>query len=99
MRKRTPFLVILLVICIGGLLGRRIIISQSRQISYRNSTTPTPLVGIPVEMRIPKLHMDAQIESVGLDSHQRMDVPKKVNDVAWYNLGSKPGEKGSAVID
>ena len=27
-----------------------------------------------------------------------MDVPKKWNDVAWFDLGYRPGEVGSAVI-
>lgn len=27
-----------------------------------------------------------------------MDVPAKVEDVAWYKLGYRPGERGSAVI-
>lgn len=27
-----------------------------------------------------------------------MDVPKGPNDVAWFNLGPRPGEIGSAVI-
>lgn len=27
-----------------------------------------------------------------------MDVPKKWEDVAWYKLGPRPGEKGNAAI-
>jgi sortase (surface protein transpeptidase) len=34
-----------------------------------------------------------------MDAAGRMDVPKKDTDVAWYNLGYRPGEKGGAVID
>jgi sortase A len=36
---------------------------------------------------------------VGLDPQGKMDVPKEPEDVGWYNLGAKPGENSSAVID
>src|SRR5581483_12473810 len=60
---------------------------------------PVRQVGIPKKLVIEKLSIDADIESVGLDSEKRMDVPKKSENVGWYMLGFKPGEKGSAVID
>lgn len=53
---------------------------------------------IPVTLTIPKLAIEADVESVGLDSNGDMDVPQDADNVAWYNLGYKPGEKGSAVI-
>lgn len=54
--------------------------------------------GIPVSLNIPRLGIRANIESVGLDKKGNMDVPKNVFDVAWYNLGYRPGETGNAVI-
>jgi len=68
-------------------------------ISSQPLPSPTPAVGIPETFSIPSLHVTAQIEQVAMDSQGRMDVPKNVFDVAWYDLGVKPGEKGSAVID
>lgn len=56
-------------------------------------------VGMPTRLQIPKIGVDASIESVGLDNEDKMDVPKNPWDVAWYNLGAKPGETGNAVID
>lgn len=53
---------------------------------------------VPVKLLIPELAIEARIESVGMDSKGRMDVPKDADNVAWYNLGYKPGEKGNAVI-
>lgn len=38
------------------------------------------------------------VESVGLDSENKMDVPKNSDNVGWYNLGAKPGQKGSVVM-
>ena len=54
---------------------------------------------IPLTLDIPSIHVHAAIESVGLDSHHQMDVPKHTQDVAWYSLGSQPGQQGNAVID
>jgi LPXTG-site transpeptidase (sortase) family protein len=53
---------------------------------------------LPIRLTIPRLNVDAAIEDVGLTSQGAMDVPKGPADVAWFDLGSRPGEKGSAVI-
>jgi sortase A len=55
--------------------------------------------GIPIRLNIPKLGVTANVEAVALDIKNNMDVPQKVEDVGWYKLGIKPGEKGNAVID
>lgn len=55
-------------------------------------------VDIPVRLIIPKLNIDTDIEQVGLDKDQAMDVPKDVNNVGWYNLGFRPGELGNTVL-
>jgi sortase (surface protein transpeptidase) len=54
---------------------------------------------IPQTLRIPKISLQAPIESVGLDTERKMDVPKNSDDVGWYDLQNKPGEPGNAVID
>ncbi len=56
-------------------------------------------VGIPRRIKIPKINVDTGVESVAKDDKGNMDVPKNVFETAWYNLGPKPGEKGSAVLD
>ena len=38
------------------------------------------------------------VEDVGLTPGGAMDVPKGPSDVAWFDLGPRPGEVGSAVI-
>ena len=70
------------------------------------STAPEPSsarnvssVSLPVTISIPKISVSTHIEKVGVDSKGRIDVPKIVTNVAWYSLGVKPGEAGSAVID
>jgi LPXTG-site transpeptidase (sortase) family protein len=51
-----------------------------------------------VQLRIPAIGVDAYIERVGLTEDLAMDVPSKVQNVAWYELGYRPGEGGGAVI-
>jgi LPXTG-site transpeptidase (sortase) family protein len=63
--------------------------------------TPTssfPVLSNPETIIIPRLGISTHIEHVGLDTRKRMDVPKNDLNTAWYSLGAKPGEKGSAVI-
>jgi LPXTG-site transpeptidase (sortase) family protein len=54
--------------------------------------------GLPMRLKIPGINVDAAVEPVGLTSEGLMDVPKDSADVAWYNLGQRPGENGSAVM-
>jgi LPXTG-site transpeptidase (sortase) family protein len=54
--------------------------------------------GFPVRLRIPSINVDAVIEYVGVAPSGVMGVPVNTSDVAWFDLGPKPGEMGSAVI-
>lgn len=54
--------------------------------------------GIPVRLKIPKLKVDAAIESVGITRDGAMGAPKLPRNAAWYNLGPRPGEIGTAAI-
>lgn len=56
-------------------------------------------INLPIRLKIPSINVDASVEYVGLTQGGAMDVPKKPEDVAWYNLGPRPGESGSSVID
>ncbi|MBS1252164.1 MAG: hypothetical protein MAG451_01202 [Anaerolineales bacterium] len=60
--------------------------------------SPTPRPGLPVQLRIPSIGIDAYIEHVGLTEDLAMDVPSTVENVAWYKLGYRPGERGNTVI-
>lgn len=62
------------------------------------TTPPLSVIEHPARLKIPKLGIDAAVEAVGMDSQGRMDVPKNNVDVAWYQLGFKPGDKGNAVF-
>lgn len=55
-------------------------------------------VGLPKRLTIPSLNIDAAIEYVGNASDGSMEISPSQDDVAWYKLGPRPGENGSAVI-
>lgn len=52
----------------------------------------------PKTLYIHEIAVDAIVEYVGEDDKGNMDVPKKVENVGWYSLGYKVGEKGSVVL-
>lgn len=55
--------------------------------------------GLPMHIQIPAIHLDTAIEHVSLTPDGVMDVPKIPTNTAWFDLGPRPGEKGTAVID
>jgi LPXTG-site transpeptidase (sortase) family protein len=59
---------------------------------------PAGSAGLPTRLVIPEINVDAAIEDVGLTAQGAMAVPAGPADVAWFDLGPRPGETGSAVI-
>ena len=58
----------------------------------------SPEVTLPQKLIIPKLGIAAAVEYVGMDEKGNMDVPRNDNNVAWYELGFKPGAAGNSVM-
>ncbi len=52
----------------------------------------------PMRLLIPAINLDASIGSVGLTKKGAVDAPNNPSDTAWFNLGTRPGEQGNAVI-
>lgn len=75
-------------------------IAQTKSITDSSSLNNTTAVTVaqPIRLVIPSLKVDVSVESVGKDKNGAMDVPARVEDVAWYALGSAPGQIGNAVI-
>ncbi|MCX6046020.1 MAG: class F sortase [Chloroflexi bacterium] len=67
--------------------------SSTMQADQTASTDTTP-----VRLIIPSLKIDTTIESVGKAEDGEAGVPQSPKNVAWYNVGPKPGETGNAVI-
>lgn len=73
--------------------------SLSAQINPTKAPSLEQSKGNPKTLIIPKIKVNANIESIGLDASNRMEVPKNWFNVGWYNLGYPIGGSGSAVID
>ncbi len=69
-------------------------------VSASSEVTKIAAVAIepPVRLEIPSIKIDAIIYGAGLTSTGDMDISENPDEVAWYRLGPKPGEIGSAVI-
>lgn len=78
----------------------RVSVTQATSVTPTDTPTAVPekSVSRPVTFVIPKIGVNTPVESVAMDSKGNMDVPKDAANVAWYNLGPKPGETGSAVL-
>jgi sortase A len=103
--KAYHFILLAIIIILGGTVFATntppsLFSSETKTVSILPSPTPTPeiIYKTPIIIRIPSIDVDTYIESVGLDNESKMDVPQEAMNVGWYNLGFKPGEKGSAVI-
>lgn len=74
-----------------------VLIPNGKSVSQKyvlNKVSP----GLPVRLRIPVINVNANVQYVGVNSKGEMSVPNNSSDVAWFNLGPRPGENGSAVI-
>ena len=54
--------------------------------------------GYPVRLVIPSIDVDADILHLGLAEDGSIGAPPTPSDVAWFNLGPKPGTPGSSII-
>lgn len=101
--KKLIFLLTVAVVS-GVVLGT---VFAKKKFTSTTSPSPSPqiesektekIVSKPRNLSIPAISINAFVEEVGLDEKKRMDVPKDVANVGWYNLGSRPGQVGNAVI-
>lgn len=71
--------------------------------SMNNIVTPPIQIQLvsssPVTITIPKINIVTNIVSLGLTKNGAMESPTLAMDAGWFNLGPRPGEVGSAVID
>lgn len=70
-------------------------------VSSAYSSIPVPggtPQGLPVRLEIPSIGVDSFIEDAYITPEGAMEVPAGTIDVAWFALGPRPGQIGSAVI-
>ena len=87
----------LLILLVAGVL----VYNYSNHITMNGSNASAA----PMELRIPRMHVDAPVINVGATASGQMDAPvsNAVNSpywtsVFWYDLGAAPGQAGNAVI-
>jgi sortase (surface protein transpeptidase) len=51
-----------------------------------------------VRIQIRAIGVDAPLIRLGLDAKGALEVPKRFDEAGWWTGGSKPGERGPAVI-
>lgn len=74
-------------------------LKNTRDKAYSEIRDPTALPrGLPVRLKIPKINVDANIQYVSMTAQGEMEVPNNTVDVGWFFPGTRPGDKGSAVI-
>ncbi|WP_144701839.1 class F sortase [Fictibacillus phosphorivorans] len=65
----------------------------------KDESNETESIGIlPTKIEIPALKVSASVNGQGLNKDGQMEVPNNGEDVGWYELGTKPGANGNAVI-
>jgi LPXTG-site transpeptidase (sortase) family protein len=65
------------------------------------TNTGTPKVQnpwYPKKLRVPSAGVDAKVQDVGITKLGNMATPNNFTDVGWFEYGTIPGDKGSAVI-
>lgn len=95
-------LIQLVVVLAGAALSLALLLHFDPQVWGRSSPRVEQAKAssaLPTRLIIPKIAVDAAVEDVGLAPDGALDAPKGPDDVAWYQLGPRPGEIGSAVID
>jgi len=106
--KLVILIIGLAVFTLAGLICFLALTNSFKLISVPHNTavTPTPRTavqtearkGLPISLKIPSINVDAIIAYAGLTPDGAMDIKKDPSEVAWYDLGPRPGESGSAVI-
>ena len=94
-------LVLLVVLLLNSVPAYLIWGTRAGRVTFDMSATtsvPIVVVDVPVRLIIPSIHLDALVEQAGLTAQGAMDVPKGAFNVAWFKLGTLPGDVGSAVI-
>jgi len=87
-----------LLIAIILLLGFSLIHFPKQISEPQNQLVDKTNLGQPTRLIIPTLHIEAKIQNVGISPNGIMENPSNIVDVGWFDLGTRPGQKGSAVV-
>ncbi len=65
---------------------------------YQAPPVQVVTASLPVQLLIPSININTTIQQVGVSPEGVMEVPSNNLEVGWFNIGPRPGKKGSAVI-
>ncbi|MBX4200758.1 class F sortase [Candidatus Parcubacteria bacterium] len=100
--KKIVLLMVFALLLIGG--GFYFLYNLYQQNNFpmpfenQNQTASLSNSGLPTRLSIPSINVDAPIIQVALDKNGDVDTPKGPSEVAWYKLGPRPGDEGSAIL-
>lgn len=55
-------------------------------------------IGKPARFMIPRLNINAEVKSIGLTKDGAIGAPEGAYEVSWFNEGTRPGQKGNAIV-
>jgi sortase (surface protein transpeptidase) len=61
-------------------------------------SAPQPRTGLPTRIDIPAAGVRARVIRLGLNDDGTLQVPRDFDAAGWWSGGSRPGERGPAVI-
>ena len=73
-------------------------VEEKKSVQVTTHTVTPTVVPKPVQLTIKDIDVSSPITPTGLTSEGDMAIDDDPQQVAWYQLGPKPGEEGSAVI-
>ncbi|MBX4192209.1 class F sortase [Candidatus Parcubacteria bacterium] len=78
--------------------GPAIAITDPNIISQTGLSSTSSVPFVPTHLKVVSLGIDANVVPVKNKADGSMDTPKKFNEIAWYELGSRVGAPGNAVF-
>lgn len=75
------------------------VILSTRSIIIPKVVVSSVLSGLPVNIKIPQIGVNAIVEHIGLTQDGEVGSPSGPNNTAWFKEGPIPGQEGNAIID
>jgi LPXTG-site transpeptidase (sortase) family protein len=65
---------------------------------FMKSNNDKSSLRLPARLIIPAINLNANIQPVGINTKEEMEVPDNLAEVGWFKSGTPIGENGNAVI-
>ncbi len=95
---RKAFLLVAVVTVTLAAFTTSSALAAQRPAKVKRAAVYTPPQGWPQKFMMPRFGVTAPVESLAFNRPADVHAPYRWGDVAWYDLGAKPGALGHAVI-